>query len=153
MDDTKEINDFLKVCNEKDYLQKDINSFLIAIDFAKKNLENRKRESGEYIYQNNINVGLQSEDDLRIDAALIAQKGRVGRFFYSHDCSATYYKRQTLTLYGMIATYLRYGFAFTDGTGYQIRNLNYDANLLYAPPPSFPLTSDQYVTLSWEEIK
>ena len=105
------------------------------------------------IAQNNINVGLQSEDDLRIDAALIAQKGRVGRFFYSHDCSATYYKRQTLTLYGMIATYLRYGFAFTDGTGYQIRNLNYDANLLYAPPPSFPLTSDQYVTLSWEEIK
>src|SRR3989339_18234 len=99
------------------------------------------------IAQNNINVGLQSEDDLRIDAALIAQKGRVGRFFYSHDCSATYYKRQTLTLYGMIATYLRYGFAFTDGTGYQIRNLNYDANLLYAPPPSFPLTSDQYVTL------
>src|SRR3989339_603412 len=58
MDDTKEINDFLKVCNEKDYLKKDINSFLIAIDFAKKNLENRKRESGEYIYQNNINIGI-----------------------------------------------------------------------------------------------
>lgn len=105
------------------------------------------------IAQNNINVGLQSEDDLRIDAALIAQKGRVGRYYYSSGCSATYYKRQTLTLYGMIGTALRYGFAYVDGTGYQIRNLNYDANLLYAPPPSFPLTSDQYVTLSWEEIK
>ena len=105
------------------------------------------------IAQNNINVGLRSEDDLRIDAALIAQKGRVGRFYYSSGCSATYYKRQTLTLYGMIGTYLRYGFAYTDGTGYQTRNLNYDANLLYAPPPSFPLTSDQYVTLSWEEVK
>ena len=58
MDDSKEISDFLKACNDKDYLQKDINSFLIAIDFAKKNLENRKRESGEYIYQNNINIGI-----------------------------------------------------------------------------------------------
>jgi hypothetical protein len=105
------------------------------------------------IAQNNINVGLRSEDDLRIDAALIAQKGRVGRYYYTSSCSATYYKRQTLTLYGMIGTALRYGFSYTDGTGYQIRNLNYDANLLYAPPPSFPLTSDQYITLSWEEIK
>jgi hypothetical protein len=105
------------------------------------------------IAQNNINVGLRSEDDLRIDAALIAQKGRVGRFYYDSNCSSTYYTRQTITLYGMIGTYLRYGFAYTDGTGYQIRNLNYDANLLYAPPPSFPLTSDQYITLSWEEVK
>ena len=105
------------------------------------------------IAQNNINVGLRSEDDLRIDAALIAQKGRAGRNYYSSSCSSTYYKRQTITLYGMIGTYLRYGFAYVDGTGYQIRNLNYDANLLYAPPPSFPLTSDQYITLSWEEVR
>jgi hypothetical protein len=105
------------------------------------------------IAQNNINIGLYSEDDLRIDAALIAQNGRVGRNSYSSSCSSTYYKRQTITLYGMIATYLRYGFAYTDGSGYQIRNLNYDANLLYSPPPSFPLTSDQYQTLTWDEVK
>jgi hypothetical protein len=105
------------------------------------------------IAQNNINIGLYSEDDLRIDGALIAQNGRVGRNYYSYNCSSTYYKRQTITLYGMIATYLRYGFAYTDGSGYQIRNLNYDANLLYSPPPSFPLTSDQYQTLTWEEVK
>lgn len=105
------------------------------------------------IGQNNINVGLVSDNDLKIDAALIAQKGRVGRYSYSSSCSSTYYKRDKITLYGMIGTALRYGFSYTDGTGYQIRNLNYDANLLYAPPPSFPLTSDQYVTLSWEEVK
>jgi type II secretory pathway pseudopilin PulG len=105
------------------------------------------------IAQNNINVGLRSDDDLRIDGALIAQKGRVGRYQYSSGCSSSYYKRQIITLYGMIGTYLRYGFAYTDGTGYQIRNLNYDANLLYSPPPDFPLTSDQYITLSWEEVK
>lgn len=105
------------------------------------------------IAQNNINVGLISDDNLQIDASLIAQKGRVGRFYYESDCSSTYYKRNTLTLNGMIASAIRYGFAYTDGTGYQLRNLNYDSHLLYSPPPSFPLTSDQYITLSWEEIK
>ena len=62
----------------------------------------------------------------------------------------TYHIRQTITSYGMIATNQRYGFAYTDGNGYQTRNLIYNASLLYGPPPSFPLTSDQYVTLSWE---
>lgn len=108
------------------------------------------------IAQGNINIGLVSEDDLRIDAALIAQNGRVGRYYYrppgggSQRCSPNHV-RQTITLWGMIATNERYGFAYTDGTGYQTRNLNYDGNLLYGPPPSFPLTSDQYVTLTWEE--
>jgi hypothetical protein len=104
------------------------------------------------IAQNNINVGLYSLDTLRIDAALVAQNGRVGRFYYDSDCSSSYI-RQTLTLYGMIASNQRYGFAYTDGTGYQTRNLIYDTNLLYSPPPSFPLTSDQYTILSWEEIR
>ncbi len=110
------------------------------------------------IAQGNINVGMISENDLRIDAALVAQNGRVGRHYYrrpsggSNRCSP-YHIRQTITLWGMIATSQRYGFAYTDGTGYQIRNINYDSNLLYGPPPSFPLTSDQYTILSWEEIK
>ena len=102
------------------------------------------------IAQNNFNVGLYSQDDLRIDAALIAQNGRVGRYYYSSYCSP-YHTRDTITLWGMIATSKRYGFAYTDNTGYDIRNINYDGNLLYGPPPNFPLTSDQYVTLSWEE--
>lgn len=108
------------------------------------------------IAQGNVNVGLVSENDLRIDAALIAQNGRVGRYYYrppgggSQRCSPNHVK-QTITLWGMIATNQRYGFAYTDGTGYQERNLNYDGSLLYGPPPSFPLTSDQYVTLIWEE--
>lgn len=108
------------------------------------------------IAQGNVTVGLVSEDDLRIDAALIAQNGRVGRYYYrppgggSQRCSPNHV-RQTLTLWGMIATNQRYGFAYTDNTGYQTRNLNYDGSLLYGPPPSFPLTSDQYVTLTWDE--
>jgi hypothetical protein len=61
--------------------------------------------------------------------------------------------QREITLYGMIATNLRYGFAYTDGTGYADRIIIYDSNLLYSPPPSFPLTSDKYTTISWEEIE
>lgn len=103
------------------------------------------------IAQNNINVGMNSEDDLVIDAALVAQNGRVGRYLYDSGCNP-YHERDTLTLYGMIASNKRYGFAYTDGTGYATRTLTYDSNLLYTPPPSFPLTSDSYVTLLWEEL-
>jgi hypothetical protein len=103
------------------------------------------------ISQGNINVGFVSDNNLRIDAALVSQNGRVGRYYYEDDCD-TYYIRNSITLYGMIATSIRYGFAYTDGTGYQDRNIIYDANLLYGPPPSFPLTSDKYEILSWEEI-
>lgn len=105
--------------------------------------------------QNNINVGLISDNNLRIDAALVAQNGRVGRYYYGTNCRSggtNWYTRNSLILHGMIATYARYGFAYTDGTGYQTRTINYDANLLYGPPPSFPLTSDQYTVISWEEF-
>lgn len=109
------------------------------------------------IAQGNITTGLVSDTDLRIDAALIAQNGRVGRFYYQPSggnqsrCSPHHAKTQ-LTLYGMIGTNQRYGYAYTDGSGYQNRDITYDANLLYGPPPSFPLTSDQYEILSWEEL-
>jgi hypothetical protein len=103
------------------------------------------------IAQNNLNTGFTSDNDLRIDAALIAQNGRAGRFYYASQCGGAYI-RNSLTLYGMIATNQRYGFAYTDGTGYLTRNLNYDANLLYGPPPSFPLTGNQYEIVSWKEI-
>ncbi len=108
------------------------------------------------IAQGNINVGLFSEDVLEIDASLVAQNGRVGRFYYSSSCKSgqnNYYIRSSLSLYGMIATNLRYGFAYTDGTGYQTRNISYDSHLLYGPPPSFPLTSSYYQVLSWQEVR
>jgi hypothetical protein len=103
-----------------------------------------------------VTTGLFSDDNLRVDGALVAQNGRVGRFYYESDCKSggtNYYDRNSITLYGMIATNDRYGFAYTDGTGYDTRNIIYDSNLLYGPPPSFPLTSSQYQTISWEEVK
>jgi len=105
--------------------------------------------------EGNVNAGMVSNTTLNVDAALVAQKGRVGRFYYNSSCAISgvdYSHRTTLNLLGMIGTNIRYGFAYTDGTGYTNRNITYDGNLLYGPPPSFPLTSSYYSTLSWQEI-
>ena len=107
------------------------------------------------IAQGNINSGMMSDDTYEIDAALVAENGRVGRFYYNNNCSVSgtnYSSRNSLTLLGMIATAIRYGFAYTDGTGYNIRNINYDGNLLYAPPPSFPQATTQYQVISWQQL-
>lgn len=105
------------------------------------------------IAQNDINIGLTSEDDLRIDGALIAQNGRFGRYSYSSSNCGSARTRQQLTTYGMIASALRSGVYYSTTNGYQNREYIYDANLLYAPPPNFPLTTDQYSILSWDEVK
>jgi hypothetical protein len=108
------------------------------------------------IAQGNVNVGMVSDDSFEIDGALVAENGRVGRFYYNSNCkigSNNYSSRTSLTLYGMIATAIRYGFAYTDNTGYAARNIIYDANLLYAPPPSFPQATTQYQVISWQQLQ
>lgn len=112
------------------------------------------------IAQNNIHVGLFSDTDLEVHGALIAQNGRIGRYYYdpptngagTNRCGTNVY-RNSITLYGMLATNQRYGFAYTDGTGYDTRTITYDTNLLYAPPPNFPLASDKYQIILWEELE
>lgn len=99
--------------------------------------------------QGDISIPRDSESDLRIDAALLAQLGRVGRPNYG-----TSDHKSVITIFGMIATNQRYGFAWTNGTsdwGYDTRNLYYDNNLLYYPPPYFP-TGTQYFIDLWEEL-
>lgn len=103
------------------------------------------------IAENDISVGLYSEDNLEIDAALLAQKGSVGRNYYSPFYGSWVY-RDEITVRGSIATNQRYGFAWTDGTGYDIRNLYFDNNLIYYPPPYFP-TGTVYELDLWEDIK
>lgn len=103
------------------------------------------------IAQGNFYVGLRSEDDLRVDAAIIAQNGAVRRPSYSSSSCGSTRSRTLFTSYGMLGSNLRPAFVYSPSNGYQNRVYNYDANLLYGPPPSFPLTSDQYVTLMWEE--
>lgn len=104
------------------------------------------------IGQNDVEVYRQSNDTLRLDAALLAQQGRVGRANYT----GPYAMRDTITVYGAIVSNERYGFAWADMlgnhvSGYQNRNLYYDNNLLYCPPPYFP-TGTQYELDLWEEL-
>ncbi len=131
-------------------------SIFINSDLKYTNLDGQDKIG--LIAQKDISVGLVSEGDfsgnagqkeLRIDAALLAQKGRVGRNYYSSNCGPTYV-RNIITVYGSIATNQRYGFAYSDGTGYKTRNLTYDQNLSVAPPPSFP-TIGNYAILDWRE--
>jgi hypothetical protein len=106
------------------------------------------------IAQNDFNAGLFSADDLRIDAAIIAQNGRIGRYSYEDDCSP-YDDRDTITLYGTLISALRYGFrygTYPSGSGYQNRNLIYDSFLLYDPPPFFPQTEDYHKVIFWKEV-
>ena len=132
------------------------NDIIINTDLKYTNHDGRDEIA--LIAQNNINVGLYSEDNLEIDAALITQNGRFGRYYYNNSQCEGYDNRDTVTMYGMIATNQRYGLSYLDinGTkvsGYTVRNINYDANLMYNPPPYMPLASDYYQIISWEDIQ
>ena len=108
------------------------------------------------IAQGNFLVGLASQDDLAIDAAIVAQNGATIRYYYNNKCkvgSNNYYIRSVLRTYGMFASNGQGYFAYGGGSGYTSQPATYDANLLYSPPPSFPLTSNQYSVVSWEEVK
>lgn len=104
------------------------------------------------IGQNDIEIYKNGENDLRIDAALLAQTGRVGRQNYNGAGSV----KSTITVFGAIATNQRYGFSWVNlgsgdlVSGYETRNLYYDNNLLYCPPPYFPVGT-QYEMDLWEE--
>lgn len=113
------------------------------------------------IAQDNFFVGVVSADNLRIDGAIIAQNGRVSRYAY-RNCGG-YDVQTSITFYGMFASNQRYAYGNLGGvctaspgsfsSGYNTtRTYIYDPFLLYGPPPSFPLTSDQYQVISWDEI-
>lgn len=111
------------------------------------------------VAENDVEIIKNSEDDLKIDGVLIAQTGRVGRSYYSQFCpcasEACVDKKDTITVFGSLATNKRYGFAWGDAcprsSGYATRNLLYDNNLLYFPPPYFP-TGTEYSLDLWEEL-
>ena len=97
------------------------------------------------IAQKDIEVIRDSLTNLTIDGALLAKDGRIGRDYYNGIT------KNSITVNGSMATNQRYGFAYTDGTGYITRNLNFDNNLLYFPPPYFP-TGTEYSIDQWDEL-
>ena len=114
------------------------------------------------IAQKDISIGLYSEDDLHIDSALLAQKGRIGRYSYKKSCNSTYWQRNQIIVNGSLGTAKRYGFRTVCGdtwtrndpagcdNGYENRELLFDENLTITPPPSFP-TTGSFTILTWKE--
>lgn len=93
-------------------------------------------------------------DNLTLEGAYVAQKGRFGRRLYD---SGSQNLRSSLIRYGMIASNLNPVTAWVDGSGtvtsgYRSGQTTYDSHLLYGPPPYFP-TNGQYEFLSWEQVE
>ena len=99
------------------------------------------------IAQNDIVVTYHAPTNLEIDAALISQNGGAQFFDYQNDI------KDNITIYGAIMTFNQWTWTWVNGNnviaGYKNTYDNYDTNLLYGPPPSFPVSTSGYQLLSW----
>lgn len=105
------------------------------------------------IAQNDILLGLGSNNNLEIDAAMIAINGKIGRVDYPNYCTGNI--KNSLKIFGSMVVNSGYGFSYYNDSGvltsgYQSIDLTYDAGLKLIPPPHFPLTGE-YSFLSWRE--
>jgi hypothetical protein len=100
------------------------------------------------IAQKDLVISYSAPNTLEVDAAMISQNGGVQFFYYPNNI------KTAITVYGAIMTFYQWTWTWVTGggtvvSGYQNTYNNYDSNLLYAPPPSFPLSSSDYQLLSW----
>ncbi len=104
--------------------------------------------------QNNIYYALNVPNNFEINAALLAQKGRIIRHNYRYAFCSSYSNavRNNLTIYGSVISnqksYWNYGTGPT--SGFITRDVTYDPNNYFDPPPYFP-TQGEYEFISWEE--
>ena len=97
------------------------------------------------ISQGNVLMTYYVPNDLEINAALIAQWGAFKRYCFSNSLKGT------LKVFGSRTSFGRtYSYCGSYNSGFQIREYEYDQNLLYAPPPSYPVSTDDYQQLKWE---
>lgn len=98
--------------------------------------------------QKDIVVTYDAPTNLEIDAALIAQNGGVQFFYYSGNI------KNSITIFGSIMTFSQWTWTWVNSSGSVLsgfRNTSdtYDSNLLYNPPPSFPISASGYQSLNW----
>lgn len=92
-----------------------------------------------------------------IDAAVIAQTGSVTyprTYRNNGNCTKGWSNSsQKLLYYGSVSTRQTWTWKWTGSctSGVAYNTTQYDYNLLYAPPPNFPITST-YNILSWREV-
>ena len=99
------------------------------------------------IAEKDVLITYYAPDTLEVDAALIAQKGSAQMYFFGVT-------KTSITIYGSVASFGVWTWSWVSGggncsSGYCNTYTTYDSNLLFAPPPSFPLSSDGYQQISW----
>jgi hypothetical protein len=106
------------------------------------------------IAQRNIYFAKDIPTNFEINAALLAQKGKVMRHSYRTSGCSTYSNSvlNQLLIYGSVISnqksYWNWGTPPT--SGFTTRDVTYDNHLYLVPPPYFPSTGD-YQFISWTE--
>jgi hypothetical protein len=103
------------------------------------------------IGQKDIIPTYYAPNNLEVDAAVISQNSSFQFFYYPGNI------KNNLNVYGSIIEFGWWfdNFVWTNGistdvvSGYANSYYNYDSNLLYGPPPSFPFSSSGYQQISW----
>lgn len=107
------------------------------------------------IAQKDVVITYGAPSVLEIDAAIVAQNGSAQIFNYSSACTGNCSNviKNSITTYGSIMSYGQWTWSWISGStivsGYPNTYSTYDNNLLYAPPPSFPLSASGYQLISW----
>jgi len=108
------------------------------------------------IAQNDIYFTRDIPENFVVSAALMARSGKVIRHNYSDHCGnqSSVAIKDSLTINGALLSYNKsyWNHGSPLSSGFISRQVNYDTNLLYAPPPYFP-TSGEYEFISWREEK
>lgn len=106
------------------------------------------------IARNDIYLARDVPNDFRIDAVMMAQRGKIIRHGYLSSCGGTTGAvKDKLTIYGTLISYYKSYWNFGSNpvqSGFVERDITYNANMLYSPPPYFP-TSGSYEFISWIE--
>lgn len=100
------------------------------------------------IGQKDILVSYYAPNSLEINAAMIAQNGSAQRYNFSGNT------KTSITIYGAISSFGVWTWSWVNGSGNCISGYcntatTYDGNLLFGPPPSFPLSAEGYQQISW----
>jgi hypothetical protein len=100
--------------------------------------------------QKDIIVTYYAPTNLEVDAALISQNGSTQFFQYTSSPPI----KNSISIYGSIMTFGQWTWTWINGSGNNVSGFTttsdtYDNNLLFAPPPGFPLSSAGYRQLSW----
>lgn len=105
------------------------------------------------IAQNDIYITRDVPNDMILDGAYMAQKGRIMRHGYFSGCGQSSTSiRNSININGAMITYGKSYWNYGDPleSGFLNRIINYDSNLFYNAPPYYP-TSGEFELLNWSE--